>query len=297
MSLLAQQKAGVPDMPGLSLPVLNFYDFLPAAQIPAIQARTSTYDCDGAFASAIDALPTAGGCIWIGPGKFSFGGSVPTFSKTIRLIGCGNGAGGSKPPTLLQVPINCNGITFAQNVPGSIVEALAIQGVQAGATLGDAITYRSRGTLRNVDFHYFGRYGIRVDPALSLGENCNNFQIDACNVSNCNSHGYFANGQDSNAGRITALSVKNCLGWGVYDSSFLGNTFTACHTAGNVLGGYKTDGANANNVFVGCYAESGQGSGNSFVTQTLILGGTGMGSISPVLQVLGNRQINNAILS
>jgi hypothetical protein len=68
----------------------------------------------------------------------------------------------------------------------------------------------------------------------------------------------FVDGGDTNAGVAVALDSSSNGGWGVYDSSFLGNTYVGAHTATNALGGYKSDGLSARNMFLNCYAESDQ---------------------------------------
>jgi hypothetical protein len=85
-------------------------------------------------------------------------------------------------------------------------------------------------------------------------------------------HGFYFEGADANAGVGIGLSATSNRGWGIYDSSFLGNTFVGCHAATNVLGSYKTDNANARSVFLGCYAEIDQGPA-SIEAPSLVLGG------------------------
>ena len=46
-------------------------------------------------------------------------------------------------------------------------------------------------------------------------------------------HGLFVDGPDSNAGHCTQLDCSSNGKWGVYNSSFLGNTYLACHVATN----------------------------------------------------------------
>jgi hypothetical protein len=86
--------------------------------------------------------------------------------------------------------------------------------------------------------------------------------------------GLYIDQQDSNAGYFIGINSTNNFGWGIWDDSFLGNTFIACHTNGNWLGAYKVEDTNARSVFIGCYEEGFQGNAlNS--GQTVRLGGVG----------------------
>lgn len=75
----------------------------------------------------------------------------------------------------------------------------------------------------------------------------------------CNTlHGIYCVGGDSNVGVCTATSVLYNGGWGVYDSSFLGNTWIGLHASTNITGPYKTDNQNARSLFLNCYSEGDQ---------------------------------------
>ena len=84
--------------------------------------------------------------------------------------------------------------------------------------------------------------------------------------------GLYVDGQDSNAGYFIAINADGNQGWGIWDNSFLGNTYIACHTNANRLGSYFAYDANARNVFVGCY-EEGSYTHSDLKTPTVHLGG------------------------
>ena len=68
------------------------------------------------------------------------------------------------------------------------------------------------------------------------------------------------------------IGVTSARGWGIWDSSFLGNTWVGCEVAACTLGAYKTDNANARIVFIGCYSEGGTPT-STFNNLTQIYGG------------------------
>jgi len=96
--------------------------------------------------------------------------------------------------------------------------------------------------------------------------------VHSCSLTANGGHGLYVKGADANAGAGYNINASYNGGWGIYDSSFLGNTYVACHTAVNTLGSYKSDNANARNLFLGCYSEGGQPAG-SIVAPAMFIGG------------------------
>jgi len=84
------------------------------------------------------------------------------------------------------------------------------------------------------------------------------------------SDGLYVDGADANAGLALKVNSSNNGGYGIVDSSFLGNTYIGCHTDGNTLGPIVTDDPNAQSVFIGCYAETGEA---ILVSPTIMIGG------------------------
>lgn len=73
--------------------------------------------------------------------------------------------------------------------------------------------------------------------AASVGwnpySNVNNFDIDICQASSNGLHGLFVQGSDANAGNIrNFLAIENRR-WGLYDHSFLGNSYIGCNASTN----------------------------------------------------------------
>jgi hypothetical protein len=116
--------------------------------------------------------------------------------------------------------------------------------------------------------------GIRIsaDVNRTPATNANNFAIDYVRI-DANAHaGIYVDGGDTNAGYgIGVDSSSNCQRAeghqcaNIYDSSFLGNTWVAAHTAtakngqtGKAFPGYIFEGLNARSMCVNCYAEMDQ---------------------------------------
>jgi hypothetical protein len=181
---------------------------------------------------------------------------------------------------------------------GSVIDSLRIVRGNANPTTIDGVTHgirmRIRAKISNCDVWGFAGNGIHI-RATSGGTNesqgnSNLFLLD--NVScRFNWHGVYANGADVAGGIGFGLNCDSNAGWGIFDSSFLGNTWIGCHTAGNGYGAYKTDDGNQRSVFVGCYEEGDQPP-SSIVSQSIHVGGlsnAGNGSAKELSNLCGTR--------
>jgi len=139
------------------------------------------------------------------------------------------------------------------------------------------IWMKTLATVENCVIDNFDGNGIHLvadthstDDIVAYG-NANHFNLRYLRMQNCY-NGLYTNGGDANAGSITQVDCSSNRNCGIYDSSFLGNTYVACHTANNVANAYLADNANARNVFLGCYSESGQ-LGSQGTSTTIFVGG------------------------
>jgi hypothetical protein len=101
----------------------------------------------------------------------------------------------------------------------------------------------------------------------------------------------YLDGPDANAGVAIQLDCSDNRGWGIYDSSFLGNTFIACHTAANGAGPYKTDDPNQRSLFLSCYAEEGQPPSEVMHCSMLIGGLHGPGFTGGGFSIIGPESV------
>jgi hypothetical protein len=191
---------------------------------------------------------------------------------------------------------------------GSVIRDVAIQPVSAGSLVTSAhgIEMKVPASIFNVTINAFGGNGVQIVADVFVGSNSNVWYINRLFVTSNTGHGVLCQGGDSNAGTAISVNAMQNGGWGVYDQSFLGNTWIGCHTAGNLAGSYKASDPNARTVFLGCYAEGDQN--NAQVdTPSIILGGlvsndgNGItitnGKISPFLMgnVAGDTDVRTAI--
>jgi hypothetical protein len=119
------------------------------------------------------------------------------------------------------------------------------------------IRFNSRASVKNVMCDRSSGNGILIQ-ASTPEKNANSWFLDNVYLQQAVLNGMYVQGADTNAGiGIAVHSGSNRL-WGIYDNSFLGNTYTGCSTEANGLGGYGMVGVAATNVLNGCYSEGGQ---------------------------------------
>lgn len=164
--------------------------------------------------------------------------------------------------------------------------AAGVHGIRLAGSLGDFITGGSAGGVflenlvikqvsktghfhgiwastaffaQNVAVWNFSGDGWHIVAAAPSTGNANIFGMVRCSARNNGRHGLYADGPDVNASQIVDFNSHGNAGWGIYDSSFLGNHYFGIHTDSNGLGPVRTDSVTAPNVFVGLYTESNQG--------------------------------------
>lgn len=258
-----------------------------------------TSDCYEAFVAAYANIPDTGGTI-IFPAtttnKWRFSEGL-VLNKPVRIVGqlptsslLVNNTG-----TVFEFAPDKTGITVnSYNSPGAnpggtpsgnfceiahlaIVSMGGPTGLLNGGTgaVCDGILNRAPATrITNVWTYSFRRNGVRIVAAIgSGGETEGNANLWYLNDVSCQfngSDGLYVDGADANAGLALKVNCSNNSGYGIIESSFLGNTYVGCHTDGNTLGSIVTDGATNSSVFIGCYAEIGEA---SIVSPSVMIGG------------------------
>lgn len=127
------------------------------------------------------------------------------------------------------------------------------------------------------------RGGTAGPSGVDIGGNSNNgVYINLKAQFAVNGDGIHLNGSDANANLLLHPDASGNKGWGVNDSSSLGNTFSQGHTSDNLYGAYRSRPASTNRAtFISPYSESGQGGDNSNTTfemsaRAIILGAQGV---------------------
>jgi hypothetical protein len=118
----------------------------------------------------------------------------------------------------------------------------------AGETEAHAFHLKGRAVIRDCAVRYFPGDGIHIVAYLGSGGafegNANLSYIERCTIEYCR-NGLYLDGDNTNACYTLGLNCSYNRQWGIYDSSFLGNTHTAFHldsNAGLTLSG--SDGSN-----------------------------------------------------
>lgn len=89
--------------------------------------------------------------------------------------------------------------------------------------------------------------------------NANNWYVGNSRASENGGHGLYCEGDNVNAGTAIQFDASVNGGWGIYDKSFLGNTYLGCHCATNGSGPYTmADHGNNYSLFLGTYTEADQ---------------------------------------
>jgi hypothetical protein len=128
---------------------------------------------------------------------------------------------------------------------GSVIEGLFLKGGGNTGTNGSGVWMRGRAFVKDCYIREFAEHGLRIDATAggggALEGNANSWRVEGVFVTQNGGHGVFVDGADTNAGYALGVDSQSNGRWGIYDSSFLGNTYLQCHTAGN---GVATVGGN-----------------------------------------------------
>jgi hypothetical protein len=125
----------------------------------------------------------------------------------------------------------------------------------------DGIILACPAYLKEVDATGFSSHGLVVMGGLAspvLG-NANGAEFHNCIASNNGKNGFYLIGNDANSCLLSGCRAFGNREWGFYDDGLLGNTYLACETDSNILGGYYAERTKPNrSLYVGCYAEGNQ---------------------------------------
>lgn len=103
---------------------------------------------------------------------------------------------------------------------------------------------RGKVIVEDVSVQGFAHSGIFIHAAISgpanVVGNANCFALSRVLTRDNGVAGLWVQGNDSNAGTVTHLSATGNGQYGIFDASFLGNTYVGCHTEGNGTGSGKS---------------------------------------------------------
>lgn len=108
-------------------------------------------------------------------------------------------------------------------------------------------------TIRN----FFGN-GLHISADIGHSKTNSSFcRFTSLTVSGCKGSGVYLKGGDANQCNFYHTDVRDNQGYGIHDSSFLGNQFFGCMAHNNLKGNYRADDLNSRTGFYGCYSELG----------------------------------------
>lgn len=269
-------------------------------------------DAIASFTTALDySVYSLGGTVVVPPGKYYLSGPL-IINRNIVLTGVGSPKDNDAGISWLQFADNINGIVIvsAATSPnglqgdGATIRNLYIErSVSSGGTFGSGIFLQNRGRIENCVIAKFRENGISIiaNGGAPQSTNANQWLISSTAVLQNGNNGLYVNGPDTNAGVCIELNATGNTGWGIYDDSFLGNTYVGCHVDLNTAGAYKAEDPNARCVFLGCYSEPGQPAsdiappsimigglqGAGVTAQTLYIGASLSGVALPKLEING----------
>ena len=236
---------------------VNIFRYIPPAEWPAIQNRASAYDCHAAVMSALNSTTSGAGSSAIGA-YVSFPAGAYRFSQTIELkrgcglLGLGSGLTGGYPVEFV-FSAGVTGLIVQRHdteqggvgpsttgADAAIIVGVAFRGAGYSSDTPEAhgVYLRARAKCVGVVVTNFKGDGFRIvavagaSDASRLG-NANLFHLENC-AGNANwGSGLFIDGADANSGNVIAFNSVNNGRWGIWDASFLGNTYLGCHAATN----------------------------------------------------------------
>jgi hypothetical protein len=132
---------------------------------------------------------------------------------------------------------------------GSLIRNLYLKG-GFSTTEGEyhGIQLRATATIRDCFIENFQGDAIYIKATIGGGVGsegaANLFRIDNVFTQTCR-NGLYVEGADANAGLVTSFSAIACRQWGIWDKSFLGNTYLAPHVASCGRNSWNTGGAAA----------------------------------------------------
>lgn len=210
-----------------------------------------------AFNAALTALePTSGGVLQIPPGEYWLSGSLEIKNRGTLIQGSGVYRNAPFSPTSLVFAEDVDGVVFPTEAHSSRLEHILIKS-DGGAEEKHGIIFNTPPQLVNVAVSGFGGNGVHIE-ATTPTANANQWYMERVWSQANGGHGFYVDGGDSQAGTAIACVALSNTGWGIYDSSSLGNTWIGSVCEGNTAGAHKTEGSLNASVFVCPYTETPQ---------------------------------------
>jgi hypothetical protein len=188
-------------------------------------------------------------------GIFYLYSQINIFNKGIRLEGAED--------TQIRVHHNDSGIIASRNTGTSrlFIERLNFLNTKSDANNPNqhCLEISAPVTIEDVTIEGFFGNGLHLtgDTYTRVNTDVSFSKVQSIVVQNCKGHGIYLAGGDANAGLFIHVDVRDNGGYGIWDNSFLGNTWINVMAHLNKLGNYRAGDTNNRATFVGCYSEEG----------------------------------------
>lgn len=269
---------------------------------------TGAVDCGAQINSAIATLlPARGGRIYAPPGLYRLSTKVTWSSKCVIIEGAGSGLQPSIGGTEFRCDAGVAGFHFLNGSLGrgarSGLMHFHLTGQDAVLGTNDGVLIQANSAfLQDLCIERFGRHGVNIDSSTNITDPGTDGGV-ATNANHCYAHhirldsnhgsGWTTYGVNANAGAFTALDCAGNGGAGIYERSFLGNTYTGIHLAGNLVAGIRLGNPGSRSHLYGVYYEAQNApaiqidAGNSGSNICFFTTGTRQDGASPILDNAG----------
>jgi len=196
-----------------------------------------------AWGAAMTAATT--GDTWVFPaGRYDFNAAI-TLSKRLNVVGQG-----SYEDVEFRFTASTDGLLMRCNE--ARVSDIWFHGTDSAT--GAGIKLQASHCVIDAGYASGFKYGMEVyGDTTNYIADCN--EIRSFIFSQNGTHGTYLHGPDAQVNLFHNCSfISNSVN-GVYDDSFLGNTFVNCHSATNTTHAYETTNSNQRTLFLNCYTE------------------------------------------
>jgi hypothetical protein len=221
---------------------------------------TGTLDNTSAWKRMLEVMaPNGGGEVELQQGAYWFNDTPSDVNAFQNLQLTITGKGASEIP-LSKIVSRKQGIILHASKIKDVAVYYAGNGLTESAPDRHGIVVLGPTVIENCFVRNFPGNGIHIhaDVTQQPPTNANTFRIIGGKALRNGGHGLYVKGGDANGGVVIHFRAIDNKGWGIYEDSFLGNTYIACPTASNTLGAIYAASAKAS-FFFGCYVEGGTG--------------------------------------
>lgn len=235
-----------------------------------------------AWRSMLDSIPVPSGRkpvlsarVELGAGVYSFGAMISDVRSDgivvqLELVGLG---ASEHPVTTVRTAEGQAGIELHQSRVSDVTFVSARKPTSPPAPEAHGIIVLGPVHLDDVYVSRFPGNGIHISAGAQREPptNANAWRLIGGKSHDNVGHGLYTDGPDTNAGIAIGFRANSNGGFGILDSSFLGNTYLGCPTASNKLGSIRLESGSGSQA-IGCYVESGTNAAPQVARRSLWIG-------------------------